>query len=87
MILPKKRRKTRAIIWFHLFGYPESMNVRETTHLAASNSKPMSSQVNNILNKSMRNHVAGACMRNSARYSAIVLYKFSGVSSVPFYSN
>lgn len=64
-----------------------TMSVGEITHLAASNSKPMSSQVNNILNKSMWNHVAGACMRNSARYSAIVLYKFSGVSSVPFYSN
>ena len=64
-----------------------TMSVGEITHLAASNSKPMSSQVNNILNKSMRNHVAGACMRNSARYSAIVLYKFSRVSSVPFYSN
>lgn len=64
-----------------------TMSVGEITHLAASNSKPMSSQVNNILNKSMWNHVAGACMRNSARYSAIVLYKFSRVSSVPFYSN
>lgn len=64
-----------------------NMNVGEITHLAASNSKPMSSQVNNILNQSMWNHVAGACMRNSARYSAMVLYRFSRVSSVPFYSS
>lgn len=37
MILSKKRRKTRAIIWFHLFGHPERLKMMSGLKKAVTN--------------------------------------------------
>ena len=57
------------------------------THKGAVEAKPMIQYVRNVLNQSNWSKYAEKSMKNAARYSAMVLYKFGRESVVPFYSN
>ena len=62
-------------------------SVATLTHNAAVFSKARIDNVDNVLDKTQWGTNADACLEGAARYSAMVLYKFSRVASVPFYSN
>lgn len=64
-----------------------SWSVATITHKGAVEAKSMIQYVRNILDKSDWPEYAEKSMKNAARYSAMILYKFGRESVVPFYSN
>lgn len=61
--------------------------IASLTHNAAVSAKSKIENVNSIFDKTKWETNARDCLKSAARYSAMVMYKFSRVSSVPFYSN
>ena len=62
-------------------------SVEELTHLAAEAAKLKMDDVNDAINEDAWAEPATYCLKSAARYSAMVMYKFSGENSVPFYNN
>ncbi len=62
-------------------------DVADLTHSAAIAAKGFIGYVNQVTVQSSWGYAAHFCLQNAARYSAMVLYKFSTDPSVPFYSN
>lgn len=59
----------------------------ETAHAAATTAYPRIDYVNNIFDKSEWENQARICLRDAARFSAMILYKFSQKQGVPFIEN
>ena len=64
-----------------------NFSVYTLSHDAAVLANAKIENVNSILDKTQWGNTARECLQNAARYSAMVLYKFSRANSVPFYSN
>ncbi len=71
--------------------YTQALNssntVDEITHSAAVTAKSFINYVNDTGNQTQWDYAAEKCLKRAARYSAMIMYKFSQVDAVPFYSN
>lgn len=67
--------------------YPSQYSVGGISHLAAHYSKERISYVNNKNDQSKWPTQARIGLRNAARYSVMVMYKFGNEKGVPFYEN
>lgn len=76
-IFCKQRRKRKK----------KQINKGETAHAAAATAYPRIDYVNNIFDKSEWENQARICLRDAARFSAMILYKFSQKQGVPFIEN
>lgn len=65
----------------------EENTVAAMTRKAAKLSKAKIDTVNSTSDKSQWDSTAKYCLKNSVRYSAMVMYRFSRVSAVEFYAN
>lgn len=64
-----------------------SLDIETITHNGAVEAKAMIEYVRNVLVQTHWYKYANKSMKNAAIYSAMVLYKFTQETSVPFYSN